>query len=118
MEKILSLETFPDNISQHLTSVYNVLAKLETSSNGYKIMEFLLGNDNSVSQRTSMMTFLRNATLLCLNAFPRNYILEEAALIAEELSVTKMGSSSHSVTPCRVLAKSLLKNDRQVFFLS
>lgn len=60
-----------------------------------------------------MMKFLRNATLLCLTAFPRNYILEEAALVAEELSVTKMKSDS-SVTPCRTLAKRLLKADRQV----
>lgn len=64
-----------------------------------------------------MMTFLRNAILLCLTAFPRNYVLEEAALIAEELSVTKMNSLSYSGTPCRVLAKSLLKRDRQVLFL-
>ncbi|KAK4750974.1 hypothetical protein SAY87_004456 [Trapa incisa] len=113
MEKILSLETFPDGISQNLTSVYNALVKLEASSNDYCNMKSLLGDDNNISQRTSMMTFLRNAILLFLNAFPRNHFLEEAALIAEELSVTKMGSSSHSITPCRVLAKSLLKNDRQ-----
>lgn len=55
------------------------------------------------------MKFLRNAVLLCLTAFPRNHILEEAALVAEDFSVTKMDST----TPCRVLAKSLLKNDRQ-----
>lgn len=61
-----------------------------------------------------MMKFLRNAILLCLTAFPHNYILEEAALVAEELYVTKMNSCSCSVTPCRALAKSLLKNDRQV----
>lgn len=60
------------------------------------------------------MKFLRNATLLCLTAFPRNYILEEAALVAEELFVTKMNSDGCLVTPCRTLAKRLLKNDRQV----
>lgn len=64
-----------------------------------------------------MMKFLRNAILQCLAAFPRNYILEEAALIAEELSVTEMNCCSCSVTPCRALAKGLLKSDRQVFFI-
>lgn len=64
-----------------------------------------------------MMKFLRNAILLCLTAFPHNYVLEEAALISEEQSVTKMNSSSYSVTPCRALAKSLLKSDRQVVFI-
>ncbi|GMN70975.1 hypothetical protein TIFTF001_052600 [Ficus carica] len=42
--------------------------------------------------------------------------LEEAALVAEELSVTKMNSDS-SVTPCRTLAKRLLKADRQDLLL-
>lgn len=63
------------------------------------------------------MEFLRNAILLCLTVFPRNYVLEEAALVAEELSVTKMNLSGCSVTPCQPLAKGLLKSDRQVFFL-
>lgn len=60
------------------------------------------------------MAFLRNAILLCLAAFPQNYILEEAALMAEELSCTSSNTSLSSVTPCRVLAKNLLKKDRQV----
>lgn len=64
------------------------------------------------------MKFLRNAILLCLKVFPQNYILEEAALVSEELSNTKMNSTSCSVTPCRALAKTLLKNNRQVYVLS
>ncbi|XP_056164085.1 uncharacterized protein LOC130137323 [Syzygium oleosum] len=46
-----------------------------------------------------------------------HYVLEEAALIAEELSVTKMSSLSYPGTPCRVLAKSLLKWDLQDILL-
>lgn len=60
-----------------------------------------------------MMKFLCNATLLCLTAFPRNYILEEAVLVAEDLWNTKMNSCSCSVTPCRALAKRLVKSNRQ-----
>lgn len=75
-----------------------------------------MGGSDNLSQMSDMMKFLRNAILLCLTAFPRNYILEEAALIAEELFVTKMNSHSSSVTPCRSLAKNLLKSDRQVVY--
>ena len=64
-----------------------------------------------------MLKFLRNALLLCLIIFPRNYILEEAVLIAEELYNTKTNPSTCLVTPCRSLAKSLLKGDRQVLIL-
>ncbi|EEF34680.1 nuclear exosome regulator NRDE2 isoform X2 [Ricinus communis] len=95
-DKILSLEVLPDSMIQSLALTGNALV-------------FLLGNSNEESKRRDIMKFLRNAILLCLTAFPRNYILEEAALIAEELSATRMDSS----TPCRSLAKSLLKSDRQ-----
>lgn len=64
-----------------------------------------------------MMRFIRNATLLCCTIFLQNHILEEAVLIAEELSNTVMNTSSCSVTPCRTLAKSLLKSNRQVYLL-
>lgn len=64
-----------------------------------------------------MMKFLRNAILLGLTVFPRNYKLEEAALLAEELFVTKMNSSCGSVAPCQSLAKRLLKSDRQDILL-
>ncbi|CAI9109785.1 OLC1v1009681C1 [Oldenlandia corymbosa var. corymbosa] len=49
----------------------------------------------------------------CSNTFPQNYILEEAVLISEELSKSEMKSSQPHVTPCRSLAKSLLKQNRQ-----
>ncbi|KAJ6411179.1 hypothetical protein OIU84_007857 [Salix udensis] len=107
-DKLLSIEVLPDPISKNLRSIHNILDISEGSSSS-NIFELLLGNTSNSSKRTDAMKFLRNAVLLCLTAFPRNHILEEAALVAEEFSVTKLDST----TPCRVLAKSLLKNDRQ-----
>ncbi|KAJ0047844.1 hypothetical protein Pint_16778 [Pistacia integerrima] len=88
----------------------------ENHSDGLSL-DILMSSTNDISRRTEMMKFLRNAILLCLTAFPRNYVLEEAALVAEELSVTKMNSCGSSVTPCRALAKGLLKSDRQDILL-
>lgn len=108
------MEELPDSLLETLRKVNNS-SKFENNLSSSS-MESLLESSNNIS-RTDMMKFLRNATLLCLKALPRNYILEEAALVAEELFVTKMNSDSCSVTPCRVLAKRLLKNDRQVIFV-
>lgn len=77
-------------------------------------LECLLDGSGDTSMRTNMMKFLRNATLLCLSAFPKNHLLQEAVLVADELSNTRMGTLSSSVTPCRALAKTLLKKNRQV----
>ena len=103
----------PDFLSEKLRRVNDVLTKTQTSSCGFSL-EVLLGNAHDASRRIDMMKFLRNAILLCLTAFPRNHILEEAVLVAEDMFLTKMNSCSCSVTPCRGLAKGLLKNDRQV----
>lgn len=111
IEKILSLEALPDSILLPLKGVHDSSTKTQNS------LEELLGSTTDISKRIDMMKFIRNATLLFLTAFPRNYILEEAALVAEELSVMKMNSCSSSDTPCRALAKSLLKSDRQVFIV-
>lgn len=116
LEKILSLEELPDALLHWFRRVHDTLKKVDGTSNSCSI-EFLLSCENDISEKGPMMTFLRNAILLCLTAFPRNYFLEEAALIAEELSVTKMNSLSYSGAPCRVLAKSLLKRDRQDILL-
>ncbi|XP_030541167.2 nuclear exosome regulator NRDE2 isoform X2 [Rhodamnia argentea] len=116
LEKILSLEEFSDALLHWFRRVHNTLKKVDSTSHSCS-MEFLLSCKNDISEWAHVMTFLRNAILLCLTAFPRNYVLEEAALIAEELSVTKMNSLSYSGTPCRVLAKSLLKRDRQDILL-
>lgn len=115
-EKILSLEAVPDFLSEKLRRVNDVLTKTQTSSCGFSL-EVLLGNAHDASRRIDMMKFLRNAILLCLTAFPRNHILEEAVLVAEDMFLTKMNSCSCSVTPCRGLAKGLLKNDRQDLLL-
>jgi hypothetical protein len=100
-----------------LKGVHDASTKTQTRLNGFSLEE-LLGSTTDISKRIDMMKFLRNATLLFLTAFPRNYILEEAALVAEELSVTKMNSCGSFDTPCRALAKRLLKSDRQVFIVT
>lgn len=115
-EKSLSLEAMPDSLFDELRRVHYVLTKkgrnqIDTS------LEQVFSSSDDISMRTSMMEFVRNATLLCCTVFPQNHILEEAVLIAEELSNTAMNTSSCSVTPCRTLAKSLLKSNRQVHLL-
>ncbi|CAN0902207.1 Nuclear exosome regulator NRDE2 [Linum grandiflorum] len=110
-EQIQMVESLPDSISQNLKGVTDLLAKPPSLAGNN--LEFLLGGAGDRSKRTDMMKFLRNAILLCLSTFPRNHKLEEAALLAEELSTTKTDSS----TPCRALAKTLLKSDRQDLLL-
>ncbi|XP_077230808.1 uncharacterized protein LOC143863910 [Tasmannia lanceolata] len=116
IESILSLELLPDSILEYLRKVHEVVTRTQSSSCNFSL-EVLLGSSNDVSRRTNLMKFVRNAVLLCLNAFPRNYILEEAVLVAEELFVTQMRSRPSSVNPSRALAKLLLKNDRQDLLL-
>ncbi|KAK4844836.1 hypothetical protein QYF36_024957 [Acer negundo] len=111
-ENVLSLEALPDFLSENLRKIDNVQTEMQTTSSVFSL-DILSGSTNDISRRTGMMKFIRNAILQCLTAFPRNYILEEAALVAEELSVTEMNSCGCSVTPCRALAKELLKSDRQ-----
>ncbi|XP_019179398.1 PREDICTED: protein NRDE2 homolog isoform X2 [Ipomoea nil] len=115
VEKTLSLEALTDPLLDELR-VNDFLTKSEGNPVGISL-EHLLSSANGISMRTNMMKFLRNASLLCMTVFPQNFILEEAALVAEELSNTMMNSSSCSVTPCRVLAKSLLKSNRQDILL-
>jgi hypothetical protein len=103
----------PESILQTLRRVHDVLSKTQGSSTSFSL-EALLGTTNDIHGKADLMKFLCNATLLCLSAFPRNYLLEEAALVAEELSVVNPNPSRCSVTPCRALAKYLLKSDRQV----
>lgn len=93
--------------------MHDVLVRKATNLRSLSL-ELLLDSSDESNMRSNMMKFLRNAVLLCLKVFPQNYIFEEAALIAEELSNTRMNSTSYSATPCRALAKTLLKNNRQV----
>lgn len=112
-EKILHLEVLQDIILDKVRKVHEVLTKAESTPKSFSL-ECLLDCSGDISMRTNMMKFLLNATLLCLSAFPKNHLLQEAALVAEELSNTRMGTVSCSVTPCRALAKNLLKKNRQV----
>ncbi|KAL0743413.1 hypothetical protein Bca4012_084926 [Brassica carinata] len=114
-EKISSLETLSDSMLENLRHVHESLSKSD-SANDFSLGS-LLGGSNDISMRTEMMKFLRNAILLCLNVFPRNYILEEAVLVAEELFVTNMKTCEVATTPCQALAKRLLKSDRQDLLL-
>ncbi|XP_019430339.1 PREDICTED: protein NRDE2 homolog isoform X1 [Lupinus angustifolius] len=108
-ENVLGLEDLPDSMLEKLKCLHEVLTRTQSSPIGFSF-EFISG---SLSKNAGMMKFLRNVVLLCLPVFARNYVLEEAVLISEELYVTKMNSSNLMVTPCRALAKSLLKSDRQ-----
>ncbi|XP_057446756.1 uncharacterized protein LOC130738675 isoform X2 [Lotus japonicus] len=108
-ENVLSMEDLPDSMLEKLKCIHEVLTKTKNSPAGFNF-EFPSG---SLSSNADIMKFVRNAVLLCLTVFPRNHILEEAVLISEELYVTKMNSSNCMATPCRALAKSLLKSDRQ-----
>ncbi|MED6172880.1 hypothetical protein PIB30_054061, partial [Stylosanthes scabra] len=109
IENVLSFEDLPESMLEKLNSTHQVLRKEESSPTDFSF-GFLSG---STSRNADMMKFLRNAVLLFLTVFPRNHILEEAVLISEELFVTKINPSNCMVTPCRALAKSLLKSDRQ-----
>ncbi|KAF6168628.1 hypothetical protein GIB67_005240 [Kingdonia uniflora] len=111
-ENTLSLEKLPDYILNDLRKVHELMTGMQISSTNFS-SDCLIWSSNDISSRVTMMEFLRNAILLCLTAFPRNHILEEAVLVAEELFTTKMKSHTCAVTPSRALAKCLLKNDRQ-----
>ncbi|KAF3611117.1 hypothetical protein DY000_02050226 [Brassica cretica] len=114
-EKLNSLETLSESMLENLRNVHGSLSKSD-GANDFSLGS-LLGGSNDMSMRTEMMKFLRNAILLCLNVFPRNYILEEALLVAEELFVTNMKTCEVATTPCQALAKRLLKSDRQDLLL-
>ncbi|XP_057247349.1 uncharacterized protein LOC104901371 isoform X6 [Beta vulgaris subsp. vulgaris] len=107
-EKILSLETLPNSILRYLGNING--SKIMDGSSTLS-MESLLSHPGTLG-RTEMMKFLRNAALLCLKIFPRNYKIEEAILIAEEQSFGGINTSQRA-TPSQALAKLLLKCDRQ-----
>nr|XP_027122944.1 protein NRDE2 homolog [Coffea arabica] len=107
-----SLDAFSYSILDNLRKVHDILTEKQSIPMSMPL-ECLLSSSDDISMRSSMMKFVRNASLLCLSALPQNYVLEEAVLVAEELSNTRMNSLVSPVTPCRALAKSLLKNNRQ-----
>ncbi|CAA7027452.1 unnamed protein product [Microthlaspi erraticum] len=109
---LLCLNVFPRNyILEEAVLVAEECLSKSDCGNGFSLGS-LLGGSSDISMRTEMMKFLRNAILLCLNVFPRNYILEEDMLVTEELFVTKMKTCEVATTPCQALAKRLLKSDR------
>lgn len=114
VEHTRTLEVFSHSILDNLRKVRDIVTEKQSIPMSMPL-ECLLSSSDDISMRTSMMKFVRNASLLCLNAFPQNYILEEAVLVAEELSNTRMNSLVSTITPCRSLAKNLLKNNRQVY---
>ncbi|KAK9707010.1 hypothetical protein RND81_07G167200 [Saponaria officinalis] len=110
IEKLLSLETLPNSISEYIGNI-NGAGKFESGSCTFSL-EFLSQNPHS-SARNGIMNFLRNAALLCLKVFPRNYKLEEAILHAEEKAKLEINTLLQTAMPSRALAKNLLKSDRQ-----
>lgn len=118
MEKIRSCEVLPRSSLKELWDVHGLMDQNKRNC-GNLHLECLFNSTKDESKRTGVLKFLQNAILLLLKIFPRNYILEEVALKSDVQFETRRISSVDVITPCRGLAKSLLKNDRQVsFFLS
>ncbi|KAL9263204.1 Nuclear exosome regulator NRDE2-like protein [Drosera capensis] len=116
-QKILSLEGLPYSTLQDLKRVHDSLVRGSTTNGISWDLLFPCVHDDS--KKRDVMSFLRDAILLCLRAFPGNYHLKEAALIAEEQSVmVRSNAAAFSATPCQSLAKRLLKSDRQDLLLS
>lgn len=104
------MDSLPDSMLNDLRKVEEILTKTDENYS----LEHVLNSSDNINMRSEMMKFVRNVSLQCLNVFPHDHILKEAALVAEQISNTKMNSSSVAITPCRTLAKSLLKSNRQV----
>lgn len=111
-EGTLLMESLPDSMLDDLRKVEKILKKTDTDQSGYSL-EHVLSSFDNINMKSEMMKFVRNVTLQCLNVFPHDHILKEAALVAEELYNTRMNSCRVAITPCRTLAKSLLKSNRQ-----
>lgn len=103
LDKILSLEAVPRQILEDLRIV----------KDNAELMS-ILGSSSDFSRDATMVKFLKNSIVLCLEVLPRNHILEQSLLDLEESLSTTNNSSSDLVNPSRGLAKSLLKKDRQV----
>ncbi|CAA6664727.1 unnamed protein product [Spirodela intermedia] len=108
IEDTLSLDTTPTSILNVLGDAPWVASEPDSDSIHYSL-KLLLDSEADILRKGEIMKFLRNGILLCTNSFPRNYILEEALLLAEELSMTQANCSTSSDTPSRPLAKRLLK---------
>ncbi|KAG0502350.1 hypothetical protein HPP92_002422 [Vanilla planifolia] len=115
MDKVLSLEFLDDLISEDLIVVSKALNRMGNSV--LSEMTSLLESNVDCFSKSALVKFLRNAILLCLNAFPRNRRLEEALIANEERLMTNLSNSTSPTNPSRALAKALLKRDRQDLLL-
>ncbi|KAI7730655.1 hypothetical protein M8C21_001008 [Ambrosia artemisiifolia] len=86
-ERMLMMESPPDSMLDDLKKAEEILRKNDSCDSGYSL-EHVLSSFDNINMR-------------------------KGALVAEELSKTRMNSCSLAVTPCRPLAKSLLKSNRQ-----
>ncbi|KAL8246022.1 hypothetical protein R6Q59_007238 [Mikania micrantha] len=111
-EGSLMMESLPDSMLDDLRKTEEILRKTDSCESGYSL-EHVLSSFDNINMRSEIMKFVRNVTLQCLNVFSHDHVLKEGALVAEELSKTRMNTCSAAVTPCRALAKSLLKSNRQ-----
>ncbi|XP_071702541.1 uncharacterized protein [Rutidosis leptorrhynchoides] len=111
-EGTLMMESLPDFMLDDLRKIEEINNNNNKVENGY-CLEPVLSSFDNINMRSEIMKFVRNITLQCLNAFPHDHILKEVALVAEELSKTRMNSCNVAITPCRPLAKSLIKSNRQ-----
>lgn len=107
------MESASDSLLDDLRKAEETLRKTDSHESGYSL-EHVLSSFDNINMRSEVMKFVRNVTLQCLNVFSHDHVLKEGALVAEELSKTRMNSCSAAVTPCRALAKSLIKSNRQV----
>ncbi|KAM0927264.1 hypothetical protein ACQ4PT_002987 [Festuca glaucescens] len=115
LDRIMSLEMISNDILEDISTVSDLVNKTQNSSH-YRL-ESLLGSMHDLSQRPGLVKFLQNAILLSLDVFPRNHILEEAALVTTEMYTTQKNTLSAPAKPSRTLAKTLLKKDRQDLLL-
>lgn len=106
----------PGYILESLHGIFELVNGSQSFANNLTLGDLVDGSNDI--EKFEINRFLRNSLLLCLNVFPRNYHLEEALLFSEELLVSGVNSPTTSSTPSQVLAKSLLKKDRQVFVTS
>ncbi|KAF3792390.1 NRDE2-like protein [Nymphaea thermarum] len=116
MEKVRSFEMLPKSTLKELWDVHDLMDHNKGNCSDL-YLECLFDSRKDASKRSSVMKFLQNAMLLLLKVFPRNHILEEIALKSNVLFETRTTPSVNVITPCRGLAKSLLKNDRQDLLL-
>ncbi|KAH9316484.1 hypothetical protein KI387_025111 [Taxus chinensis] len=115
-EKIANLDSITGSLLEEVQIVEHALAQKQISSTDIDLQRFF-GSVDSFLKTKDSAKFLRNVLLLGSKAFPQNCHLKEALLISEGYVTAETDSSSSRVTGSRVLAKKLLKNNRQDLLL-